>query len=167
MYKAEDSQGHWFSSHLFRINFQAVGDTPEAVRTAHQDALDKGRTKKRWLGGTFPIGEDSGLAINRIDRWTLKAKEWGHKIGSLIPMIGGLVFLNNALQILRESGGSGGPDTVIGGFMGIVGLAAISIFPVLGFQAGETYRQMHDWMKHNGDMKQAYFGQTFFPGQHH
>ncbi len=147
-------EGNWRSAHLNQWNFLAAGRSPEDIAEAHRTGVHDGSIKDRpaILGGLGTIG----YSVHETPRWLLKGAEIFNKVvGTLAPAIGGVVFLNKAVEVLSHSRDAG--ETGIGVLMGVIGLAAISIFPVLAYQAGEAYGKMHSWMKDN-DMKTGYVG---------
>ncbi len=147
-------EGNWISAHLNRWNFLAAGKTPQDIAEAHKTGVQSGDIKDRpaILGGLGTIG----YSVHETPRWLLKGAEIFNKVvGTLAPAIGGVVFLNKAVEVLSHSRNAG--ETGIGALMGVIGLAAISIFPVLAYQAGEAYGKMYSWMKYNG-MESGFVG---------
>lgn len=155
-----DGGANWFSAHISRFNHRAVGRTEEDVRKSFQVAKDKGTAIVKAFGQ--PIGEEAGQSINKTERWMLKFKEVTTKLSSIISVFGGLVFLNSANTMLRESSGQAA-EVATAGVLGVIGLAAITLFPVIAFESGRAYGLMHKWAKDN-HLTQVFQSETFWPG---
>ncbi len=155
-----DGGKNWFSAHLFRFNHRAVGRTEEDVRESFRVAKTKGNAIVKMFGQ--PIGEEAGQSINKTETWMLKFKEVTTKLSSIVSVLGGLTFLNSAHTILRESSGQAA-DVATAGVLGVIGLAAITLFPIIAFESGRAYGLMHKWAKDNG-LTQVFQSETFWPG---
>lgn len=110
----------------------------------------------------FPVFEKAGLSINETSLAALKLNEIVSRISTVVPAIGGLIFLNESWNILRVAG-LNSPDSMIGGLIGIIGLAAVTFGQMLTWQTGEVYGRMHDWAKENG-VEKPYIGRQYWPG---
>ena len=151
-YSESNPVGNWLSAHLNKWNFLAVGKSVKDIADAHETGVANGDIKDRYPGGLGTIG----YSVHETPRWLLKGAEIFNKVvGTLAPAIGGVVFLNKAVEVLSHSRDAG--ETGLGALMGVIGLAAISIFPVLAYQSGEAYGKMHQWMKDH-EMKTGYVG---------
>lgn len=153
-YSESNPKGNWLSAHLNKWNFLAVGRSAKDIAEAHETGVQNGDLKDRpaILGGLGTIG----YSVHETPRWLLKGAEIFNKVvGTIGPALGGVVFLNKAVEVLSHSRDAG--ETGIGALMGVIGLAAISIFPVLAYQSGEAYGKMHSWMKDH-DMTTGFVG---------
>ena len=143
MFRADGPQQSWRERHLFRYPFQAIGKTREDVQEAYDIAVDQKRAYKKVLG-IFPIGSELGLSVSKTERWVLKFKEIVAKtVGVILPVLGGLAFL--------------GESEHLGDLMSCVGIAAIALGPILSYQAGKAYGEMHDWARDEG-LPTVFFG---------
>lgn len=168
MFTDTDQKGgkNWFSAYVSRWGHMAVGrerkDVEESLEIAKQN--DQAKTKKVVIPGLieFPYGQDMPQSVNKIETWKLKWDSVMAKLSAIIPVIGGFMFLSKAHEIIRESNGRGG-EVALGGVMGIVGLAAITLFPYLAYESGRALDKMHTWADQNG-YKEVFMGKVHWPG---
>jgi hypothetical protein len=156
----ESGGSRWYSAHLFRFNHKAVGRTEEDVRKSFQVAKGKGNAVVKMYG--LPLGEEAGQSINKTETWMLKFKEVTTKLSTVIPVIAGLTFLSNAYTMLRESSGQAA-EVATAGVLGVIGLAAITLLPIIAFESGRAYGLMHKWAKDN-NLTQVFQSETFWQG---
>lgn len=158
--KFAERTGVWLRAHLWKTDFRAVGKTENDVKDAYKQALDSDEiVDKRW---GLPIFERAGLSINESSLQALKVNEIAAKLSTVIPAVAGLVFLSESWNILRTAG-LNNPDSMVGGLMGVIGLAAVTFGQMLTWKTGEIYGRMYDWAKENR-IEKPYIGKQYWPG---
>jgi hypothetical protein len=160
--KTREKVGQWFSAHLWKTDFRAVGRTESDVQEAYAAELQEGTVvNKRW---GLPLMEKAGLSVHETSRGALKMNEVLAKVGMILPAVGGLLFLARSVEILNRAGAHG-VELAIGGLMGLVGLAAVTLGQAIMWQTGEVYGGMYRWARDNG-VERPMMGTQYWPGRH-
>lgn len=144
-----DKSENWLYTIPQKWNLLGVGKTREDAIAAFDAAKDSGDLQTKTLG------TEVGPAVSLVERWVVKTQEVISKtLGTLLPLVGGMKFLLEAADLF--SGPEISRNPAMGSVMGIIGLAAISIGPVVAWRFGQAYHEIHRWMKDNGDLKRAH-----------
>ena len=85
------------------------------------------------------------------------------KVSMILPAVGGLLFLARSVEILNRAGAHGA-ELAMGGLMGLVGLAAVTLGQAIMWQTGEVYGGMYRWARDNG-VERPMMGTQYWPGR--
>lgn len=140
LFKETAPDNSWRRAHPLKM-LMAIGTDYQAIQKAQESAVAKGESRDKVMGLSRPI------QIREVSQNNMWWYEKVSKATSILPIAAGLVFFNNAVNFLRNSHG---PESIVAGVMGLAGLAAIALGPILAYRTGQAYGEMRQWMEDNG-----------------
>lgn len=139
----------WKRAHGFRRLVAGVARTPSDAETAYQDAIDKDITTRDFFGSQL-MGTQMVLSTNEVTLQNIKRKELFGKLQTIIPLVGGLYFVVDLINILNL-------ENPLATVLGLVGTAAVLTLSSLTYREGQAFGIMKDWMVKNNLDKATYF----------